>query len=520
MDSASIERLCRPAAFDHSSDGLTVRETHISWVILCGEYAYKLKKPVDFGFLDFSTLEHRRHYCEEELRLNRRFSPELYLAVVAVTGDAEGPVIAGTGAVIDYAVKMRRFDESQLLDNIAARGDLDEQLVRSIARELARLHSELPRCFPEPGGTDAGTPAVLKAALEENFEQLHCYPLAQRERHQLEAIERWARERYDTLHSVMQQRVRDGWVIDGHGDNHLGNMAIIDGAVRLFDCIEFNADFRVIDSIAELALLDMDLNAREHPAESYRLLSDYLEYRDDFSGLATLDLYGCYYALVRAKVNILRHPPDYPDLESTDAYSELQRYLSFAHRYCKPRPLFLAITHGLSGSGKSTVAARLVEASGAVRLRSDVERKRLFGLAPEQHSQSGDKPTLYSTDMSRKTFQRLGELAEQVLEAGFPVIVDGTFLHRDVRDDFRQLAQRLNKPFAILACVADMEDIRSRLAAREHGQTDASEAGIGVMEQQQHQIEPPAGEELEFVVEVDSGWDASELWNALRSQLA
>jgi predicted kinase len=180
----------------------------------------------------------------------------------------------------------------------------------------------------------------------------------------------------------------------------------------------------------------------------------------------------------------------------------------------------MAITHGLSGSGKSTVAARLVEASGAVRLRSDVERKRLFGLAPEQRSRAGEAAALYSTDMSRKTFDRLAELAEAVLEAGFPVIVDGTFLHRHVRDDFRQRAQRLNTPFAILACVADVDDIRTRLVAREQGTVYVSEAGVEVMEQQKRQIEPPAGEELEFVVEVNSGWDASEIWNALRQQLA
>lgn len=520
MDSASIEQLCRPAAFDHATGGFTLRETHISWVILCGDYAYKLKKPVDFGFLDFSTLEQRRHYCEEELRLNRRFSPELYLAVVPVTDTPQGPVIAGKGPIIDYAVKMRRFDETQLLDNIAARGALDEPLLRSIARELARLHGELPRCFPDPEGADPGTPASLRAALVQNFEQLHRYPLADAEQQELDAVERWALRRYDELCKMMQQRVLDGWVIDGHGDDHLGNMAIIDGAVRLFDCIEFNAEFRVIDSIAEVALLDMDLNARGHPAEAFRLLSDYLEYRGDFDGLALLDLYGCYYALVRAKVNILKHPPDFPDLQATQAYGELRRYLACAYRYCQPRPLFLAITHGLSGSGKSTVAGRLVAASGAIRLRSDVERKRLFGLAPEQRSQPQDSGELYSSGMSKQTFKRLGELAGKVTGAGFPVIVDGTFLHREVRDDFRRLAGRLGIPFAILACRADMEALRSRLVARERGQADASEAGVAVMEQQARHLEPPAGDELPHVVEVESGWDAARLWDALRRQLA
>mgnify|MGYP001606108273 CR=1 FL=1 len=190
MDRDSIEQLCRPTAFDHPTGEFIVRETHISWVILCGDYAYKLKKPVNFGFLDFSSLARRKHYCEEELRLNRRFSPELYLEVVPVTEGSDGPVMDGNGKPIDHAVKMRRFEESQLLDNIAARGGLDKRLVRDIARELARLHNDLPRCFPDPTGTEAGTPAALKAALEQNFTQIRQYPLGDAELRQLEIIDR------------------------------------------------------------------------------------------------------------------------------------------------------------------------------------------------------------------------------------------------------------------------------------------------------------------------------------------
>jgi aminoglycoside phosphotransferase family enzyme/predicted kinase len=520
MDRAGIEQLCRPAAFDHPADDLVLRETHISWVILCGEYAYKIKKPVNFGFLDFSTLERRKHFCEEELRLNRRFSPELYLDVVAVTEGAGGLVFGGEGAPVDYAVRMRRFDESQLLDTIAAREGLDAELLRAIARELARLHTELPRCFPDPEGSDAGTPAALHAALTENFRQLGEYPLGSEQRRQLRLVEDWSEARYRELLPTMQQRVRDGWVIDGHGDDHLGNMAIIDGKVRLFDCIEFNADFRVVDSIAEIALLDMDLCARGHPAESYRLLTDYLEYRGDYAGLQLLDLYRVYFALVRAKVNLLRHAPDATDLVDLDGYRESQRYLAMAHQYCQPRPRFLAITHGLSGSGKSTVAGKLVEATGAVRIRSDVERKRLFGLAPEQRSRPEDVPTLYATDMSRKTFQRLQLLSAQVIGAGFPVIVDGTFLHQRVRDDFRRLAGQLEVPFIILECVADLQELRRRLLTREAGGLDASEADIAVMEQQRKKMEPLSEAEREAALVVDSGVDADALGEAVSRKLA
>lgn len=519
MDSDDIEALCRPEAYSHPTGEFTLRETHISWVILCGDYAYKLKKPVDFGFLDFSTLDRRKHYCEEELRLNRRFSPELYLDVVPVTAGDAGPVMDGSGEPIDYAVRMRRFDESQLLDNIAARGGLDRPLLRSIARELARLHAELPRCFPEPAGNDAGTPAVLEAALEENLEQIGAYPLLEPEARHLTAIADWTRAAYAERLPAMRQRIRDGWVIDGHGDDHLGNMAVIDGAVRLFDCIEFNAGFRIVDSVAELALLDMDLNARGHPAEAYRLLTYYEEYRGDFEGLALLDLYAAYYALVRAKVNLLQHPPDHPDLAHTPAYAESRRYLDMAYRYCSPRRRFLAITHGLSGSGKSTVAGKLVAASGALRIRSDVERKRLFGLAPEEQSRAGDKAELYSSEMTGKTFERLREVATVALEAGYAVIVDATFLRRVVRAEFHALAQRLAVPFVILGCRANDEELQRRLLARQRGAGDASEADVAVMERQRDRLEPPAGAELDCLVEVDSGWEAGRILEAVAARL-
>ena len=512
MDTATLQQLCRPEAFPHPAVDIDLRETHISWVILSGEYAYKIKKPLDLGFLDFSTLALRRHFCEEELRLNRRFSPELYLDVLPITGDASGPRLDGDGPVIDYAVKMRRFDEDQLLDNVAARGELDERLIRALGRELARLHGELPRCHPDPEGTGAGTPAALEKALEQNFRQIREYPLGATESRQLEAVEKWTRERYAALLPTMKLRVVNGWVIDGHGDDHLGNIALIDGQVRLFDCIEFNADFRIIDSIGEIALLTMDLDARDHPAESHRLLTDYLEYRGDYDGLILLDLYRSYYAMVRAKVNLLREPRDHPDLVATDAYQELCRYLELARSYCRPPRNYLAITHGVSGSGKSTVAGKLVAASGAVRIRSDVERKRLFGLAPEERSRPEDEASLYSPDMTRRTFTRLEELAALIITAGFPVIVDATFLHRAVRGAFQELADRLHVPYVILDCVASPDALRERLAARDRHRQDASEAGIAIMERQLAQREPLSGEELCSRVEMDSGEDAGNLW--------
>jgi aminoglycoside phosphotransferase family enzyme/predicted kinase len=519
VDAATLTQLCRPEAFDHPARDINLRETHISWVILSGEYAYKIKKPVNLGFLDFTTLERRQHFCHRELELNRRFSPELYLEVVAITRGPDGARFGGDGPVIEFAVKMRRFDESQLLDNIAARGDLDPTLIRSLGREFARLHDSLPACRPDTDSGDPGTPSALEAALEENFRQIADYPLAEMELRNLQTVRSWSRRRYRELLPFMEQRVANGCIIDGHGDAHLGNIALIDGRVRLFDCIEFNPDFRIFDSMGEIALLAMDLEARDHPREARLLLNDYLEYRGDYEGLAVLDLYRSYYALVRAKVNLLRETPGRTGLHDTEAYRETRRYLKLATRFCQPQTMFLAITHGVSGSGKSTVAGRILAECGAVRIRSDVERKRLYGMKPEERSAPGDEARLYAKEMTRKTFARLEQLSKLVISAGFPVIVDATFLHRAARQTFRDLASRLEVPFAVLDCVAPPEELRRRLIERDRHRHDASEADIEVMERQLERLEPLEDDELLRRVVADSGESGEELWGRLQEVL-
>jgi aminoglycoside phosphotransferase family enzyme/predicted kinase len=518
VDSASIQQLLATAPCGSGTERAILRETHISWVILRGEFAYKIKKPVNFGFLDFSSLELRRHFCEEELRLNRRFSPELYLAVVPITSTEQGAQIDGSGSAIDYAVKMRRFDEKQLLDDIAARGELSDKLLRALGKELAQLHSSLPACHPDPAGGEPGTPAALLEAIEQNFQLISNYPLPEVQTRQLQAVRQWSVQRYGELQALLTQRVIEGWVIDGHGDAHLGNIALVDGAVRLFDCIEFNASFRIMDSVSEIAFLTMDLDARGYHNESHRLLTDYLEYCGDYAGLALLDLYRSYFAMVRAKVSLLRESPQQTAITSTEGYQAFLSYLELAQGYTTPGRNFLAITHGVSGTGKSTIAGMLVAVSGAVRIRSDVERKRLAGLLPEQRSKPQDEAVFYGTAMSRKTFCKLEALAELAIGAGFPVIIDATFLHRRVRDTFRTLAHTLSVPFVIIDCMAPPEQLRQRLVERErHGQ-DASEAGVAVMEQQLGVDEALTGEELGHRLEADSTEDAATLWQRFQHQ--
>lgn len=516
MDSAGIQHLVATLSASEHSGRTLLRETHISWVILSGAYAYKIKKPLNLVFLDFSSLELRHHFCQEELRLNRRFSPELYLAVVAVTEGENGPALEGDGQVIDYAVKMRRFSEEQLLDVIAAGGGLDRGLLRALALELARVHDTLPACRPDPDSAEPGTPLALQRAIEQNFEQIRQYALPEAQLAELRSIREWSQQRFAQLLPLLEQRLHEGKVIDGHGDAHLGNIAFIDGTVRLFDCIEFNPAFRVMDSISEIAFLAMDMAARGYHGESRRLLTDYLEYSGDYAGLPALGLFWSYFAMVRAKVSLLREPKKVIAITTTHGYRDFLRYLQLANAATQSTKLFLAIMHGVSGSGKSTVAGALVEQSGAVRIRSDVERKRLAGLTPEQRSEPQQRDSLYSAAMSRETFARLENLASMVIGAGFPVIVDATFLHQGTRDTFHALARSLSVPFVIVDCIAEPEQMRQRLAQRARHAKDASEADVAVMERQLQSAQGLTEREQAYSLAVDSSEDGATLWRSLK----
>jgi aminoglycoside phosphotransferase family enzyme/predicted kinase len=495
-----VSQLLVPGAYPHPVAKVQLRETHISWVFLTGEFAYKVKKPRNLGFLDFSTLEARKHFCEEELRLNRRFAPSLYLGVVPLTlGDALQ--IEGGGEVVDYAVKMRQFDDAGLLSNLALSKGLKAKTIRELGKTLAQTHAALDPLYPPSG---PGTPLVIQDAMLQNFCQISRYPLAATTCERLTELQRWSTERIAQLMPAMVRRVALGNIKDCHGDLHLGNIAVIDEQLVFFDCIEFNEEFRVMDTIAELAFVAMDCEARGLVAQARQLVNDYLEYSGDYSGLALLSWYGCYYALVRAKVNLMQVDPAEPELLQSDAYRDFLKYLDLALRFSSPAKPFLAITCGVSGSGKSTVAKAVFEATGAIRLRSDVERKRLFNLAPESTSESAVDRGIYTAEASAATFARLYQLALLTLNAGFSCIVDATFLRRKQRKPYRRMARDLGVPFVILSCEAAPNTMAKRIEKRNRKQSDASEANVEVMQRQLKSYQPPSGSELDVVLLVDS----------------
>ncbi|WP_425259375.1 AAA family ATPase [Rubrivivax sp. RP6-9] len=475
-------------------------ETHISHVLLHEGHAYKIKKALSNSFLDQSTLALRRAACHEELRLNRRTEPQLYLGVVPITGTPDRPVLGGDGPPLELAVQMRAFDESGLWDRLAARGALRTEDVDALAARLADLHA---RAAVAPAGGWFGAPEQVRLSLRDSLRDLQApaddaaWPGAD-DRQSLALLQCWEAERFLRLEPVLRQRLADGRVREGHGDLHLGNVAREGGRCLVFDGIEFNAAFRWIDVMSDAAFMAMDLLAHRLPGLAHRFVNAYLEHGGDYGGMRVLDYYLVHRALVRAKVARLR-AAQAPGGTCDEARAAGHRYVQLAAQLAAPRPRALLITHGLSGSGKTTLTQGLLQTLGAVRVRSDVERKRLAGLAAEQHSRSLPGGGLYGPAAGAATYGRLLEAAAAVLEGGWPVILDATFLRHADRVAARQLAGRLGVPFAILHFTAAPAVLRQRVLQRAALASDASEADETVLWLQSQTQEPLRPDELPLV---------------------
>lgn len=499
-----VDALRDPARHPHPVDAVTHIETHISHVLLAGAFAYKLKKPVDFGFLDFRRLDDRRHYCEEELRLNRRTAPQLYLDVVPITGTPDDPRLGGPGPAIEYAVRMRCFDQASLLDRLARAGALDRIHAVALGRVVADFHAHIERA---PADGVHGTPEAVIAPARQNFDTLDALAESAAVRTRLAALRAWTEQRFATLHPAIAGRLRDGFVRECHGDLHLGNIAWLDGAPVPFDGIEFNPALRWIDTMSDVAFLWMDLLDHRLPAPAAAFLDAYLEAGGDHAGLALLRFHAVYRAMVRAKIAALRAAQSAPEraglLATRDGYLDLAEALSRP-----PRPALL-VMHGLSGSGKSAVALALAERLGAVRVRSDVERKRLHGLAAGERSGSVLDGGLYGPAAGAATYDRLALLARGLLDAGWTAIVDATCLRRADRARFLATADSAGVPGLLVACHAAEAVLRQRITARTAAGRDASEADLAVLSAQMARAEPLAGDEASRAITIDTAAFAS-----------
>lgn len=493
--SFSIDSLLDASAYPHPVERLQLLETHISWVVLTGPIAYKIKKPVSFDFLDYSTLELRRIHCEKELEFNRRFAPQLYLEVVQVVTDAGGIHVLPLDAdlesgmqTVEYAVKMREFPQTAIVAQRIHHPELTRDVIEAFAVELARLHTTTEQAPVDLGCVQ---PEQIRSDAEGNFPPLRSALMGSPKEPILETLLQWTRDTYARHQTRFLQRLQQGCVRRGHGDLHLNNLIQLNGRILAFDGVEFNEAFQWCDVWSELAFPVMDFFTLGREDLAWHLFNAYFEQAPDPNGLAVFRFYLVYRALVRAKVTWLKTQSSKRETPDAGSESEWDRYLKTAEQLALKMTPRLAITHGFSGSGKSTAAWNWVLRHGGLRLRSDVFRKQ---ICP-----SADPALRYSRQTSDEVYRYLLELSREGLRAGFPVVVDATFLHQRERVSFCELASEEMVPFEIIDCDAPYDELRLRLLQR-HG--DPSEATPDVLDSQMRTHDPLTTQELAFVVPV------------------
>lgn len=465
--------LLNAALYEHPIKQFQVIETHLSWVILTGEFAYKIKKPLNLRFQDFTTLAKRKYYCELELKLNKRTAPQLYLEVLPITGTPTNPQLNGTGEVIEYAIKMKEFPQTALLSHLAKNDNLTEKISQGLGKQLGHFHRHIEVC---PVSEGFGDPDNVFAPILDNFTQLK-ESTDQQVLDHVQQVESWHQAQFVKLRSLCQFRKDNGFIRACHGDLHLGNIVLLNNHPVIFDCIEFNESFRWIDVYNDIAFLCMDLDHFKLPYLSSMLINSYLEETLDYAGLPLLRFYQCYRAMVRAKIMYLQlqQNPHQPAVMA----KELENFLALAISYTQISSPKLIITHGLSGSGKTIYTQTLLNDSRTIRLRSDVFRVKQF---PNE--------TRYHPDSSKKIYADLLQLSATLLQSGFNVIVDATFLKHKHRQPFFDLANQLNCAIEVLSFEASDATLKSRIQQRLKAQHDLSEANEQVLLQQQTQLEP------------------------------
>ncbi|MEX3945745.1 AAA family ATPase [Paraburkholderia sp. BR10937] len=501
--------LSRASTYAHPAGRIVRIETHISVVYLAGRHAYKIMKPVDFGFVNFVRLDARLRCCEAEIRLNAPFAGPIYRDTGELFFDGRRcrlrlrRGVRGNARVIDYAVRMRRFDQRLLFSNLLAHGELGTADIDAAATSLAASHRHARRAGRGPMAPAArlGSAALLRdqvlaalAPLEADPRTAHAVASA--------ALRATCESELARLAPHLDARRADGFVRACHGDLHLDNIVRYGRHALMFDCIEFSDELRWIDVTCDLAFLLMDLRAHGHAAYAHRLLNRYLEATGDFAGLAALRLYIVYRALVRALVAMLK--------AGSRAQSDAQagagaatRYLALAASEARAmREPWLLLCHGFSGSGKSVASRAFAELSGAIRVSSDLERKRLEPFAPP--SLEALPASAYTQPAVDAHYERLVAHVRDVLNAGYTALVDATFLKATHRARFAALARELNRPMLILNFHAPQARLAERVNVRARGPRDASDAGADVLAAQLAQADPLDARERQRTVDLNT----------------
>lgn len=478
-----VTTLMDASVYAHHVDRVELVETHISWVFLAGDRVYKVKKPVNFGFLDFTTLERRRHFCEEEVRLNRRLTHDVYLGVVDLHGGA--CPFAGSGPIVEVAVAMRRLPHDRMLDVLVQNGAAAPELLDDIGRVIAAFHAQAAT-----GGEidELGHLNVVRANWDENFAQTAALPPEVLPDAWRDRLREWVDAFLTREAARFAARVAEGRSRDCHGDLQAQHVCCTD-PIQIFDCIEFNHRFRFGDTAAEIAFLAMDLERLGWRDLALRFLNTYFEESGDYGAVALLDFYRAYRAFVRGKVH------GFQVRARPESAAAAQDFFTLALGYVElRRPPRLLITTGVIGSGKTTVARHVGATLGAIVVRTDAVRKRLERVPLSRHERSNFGEGLYTPEMTRHTYKTALGIAADIVRFGWSVVVDGAFSMARQRADAAQLAERLGVPFAILWCDAPDAVLAERLARRAGDPHEVSDAGVDLLSRHRAQYEPPEGE--------------------------
>lgn len=507
-----IQQMQQPDFYPHPvRKPIEVLQTHASYVLLAGDYAYKIKKAVNFVFFDYSTLEARQHFCQEELRMNRPLAPEIYLEVLPIASEGQRYILGGAGEPVEYALKMRSFPQEMLWSHLFEQRKLTVELMEELGRVVAEFHcqaetNEYIRSF--------GEAAKIREAFDENYRQSKKFIGRVQTQQQFEETQQFTERFFERERPLLQQRRENHWIRECHGDLHLKNICLWDGKVRLFDRIEFNEEFRFVDVMYDIAFVVMDLEARGRVDLGNAFLNTYIERTGDWEGLQILPLYLSRQAYVRAKVtSFLLDDPAVPPEEKEKAKKSAANYYRLAWDYTKTHDGRIIVMSGLSGSGKTTVARQLARQLGAIHIRSDAVRKYLAGIGLNER---GDDK-IYTLEMSEKTYDRLLELGGMLARRGFPVILDAKYDRVAWRKPVIELCQSQQFPLHILHCTAPVEVLRDRVAARSG---DISDATPELLARQVAAAEPLTAEERDCARAIDTtqNWQAQiEDW--IRSEI-
>lgn len=494
-EKALVESLSHGRAYDHRVEDIRVLDTHISWVVLTGDFAYKIKKPIKLAFLDYSTLDKRKHFCELELELNKRWAPELYLDVVPICGTVDEPVVGGEGTPIEYAVRMKQFPQDAQLDAQLAAGLLVNKDMVHLAETVAEIHAAIPVYGASSG--DAFL-ADIRQQMFDNFDYLQ----ESTNEDDIRRLLSWTRLGLDDAAELMIARYESGYVRECHGDLHLRNLVRLPSGITPYDCVEFSVELRNIDVISDVSFLLMDLVARGERRLAYAFINRYLECTGDYAGVSVLGLYFVYHALIRAKIAVIRAIQRTHESSRRHDQKETAHYCNVARWWTDFGTPRLILMHGFSGSGKTWLSQQLMLRLSAIRVRSDIERKRMHGLQETERSGSAVGQGLYEQAASAGLYERLAGVAETILGTGHNVIVDAAFLDRAQRDRFRELAERVGSEFVIISTSAARNELHRRVETRRRAGGDPSEADTAVLGHQFDHADALDADERDCVIEV------------------